>query len=161
MSPRIEGLENKFIKIVPGPGTYTPSSKKKDSFAYTFGLKPQVDFHYKFHSQIPGPGQYDDHARKTFSTLGASLGRCSKADILNKTQAIIPGPGNYEPINKDILAKNQSPKFGFGTGGRPDLATGAPSSLSKRSPSDGKNHSSSPSLRLKVPGPGEIGRAHV
>jgi hypothetical protein len=75
--------------------------------------------------------------------------------VLNKTQAIIPGPGRYEPLNKDILAKNHSPKFGFGTGGRPDLATGAPSSLSKqRSVSDGKGHSSSPTLRVNVPGPG-------
>lgn len=85
MSPRTEGLENKFIKIVPGPGAYTPASKKKDSFAYSFGLKPNVDFHHKFHSKIPGPGQYEERARKTFSTLGASLDRGSKADVMNKT----------------------------------------------------------------------------
>ena len=154
MSPRTEGLENKFIKIVPGPGAYTPASKNKDSFAYSFGLKPTTDFHHKYHSQIPGPGNYDDKARKTFSTLGASLDRGSKADALNKTQAIVPGPGRYQPTTNDIIAKNYSPKYGFGTGGRPDLATGAPSSLSKRSLSDGKGHSSSPTLRLIVPGPG-------
>jgi hypothetical protein len=154
MSPRVEGLENKFIKIVPGPGAYTPSSKKKEDYAFSFGLKPNVDFHHKFHSKIPGPGQYDDRARKTFSTLGASLDRGPMGVMLNKTQAIIPGPGRYQPTNVDILAKNYSPKYGFGSGGRPDLATGAPSSVGKRSLSDGKGHSSSPTLRLNVPGPG-------
>ena len=73
---------------------------------------------------------------------------------MNKTQAIIPGPGRYELPTKDILAKNHSPKYGFGSGGRPDLATGAPTSVGKRSLSDGKGHSSSPTLRVNVPGPG-------
>ena len=104
MSPRTEGLENKFIKIVPGPGAYTPASKKKEDYAFSFGLKPNVDFHHKFHSQIPGPGQYESRGRKTFSTLGASLDRGSKADIMNKTQAIIPGPGRYQPANPDIVS---------------------------------------------------------
>ncbi len=73
---------------------------------------------------------------------------------MNKTQAIIPGPGKYQPGNTNLTSANHSPKYGFGTGGRPDLATGAPSSLSRRSNSDGKGHSSSPTLRLNVPGPG-------
>lgn len=73
---------------------------------------------------------------------------------MNKTQALIPGPGKYQPANTNLTSANHSPKYGFGTGGRPDLATGAPSSLGKRSVSDGKGHSSSPNLRLNVPGPG-------
>jgi len=154
MSPRTEGLENKFIKIVPGPGAYTPASKRQDNYSFSFGLKPNVDFHHKYHSKIPGPGTYEERARKTFSTLGASLDRGNKNESMNKTQAIIPGPGRYELPTKDILAKNHSPKYGFGSGGRPDLATGAPSSIGKRSLSDGKGHSSSPTLRVNVPGPG-------
>lgn len=52
------------------------------------------------------------------------------------------------------MAKNDNPKYGFGSGGRPDLATGAPTNVNTRSHSDGKGHSSSPTLRVNVPGPG-------
>lgn len=78
MSPRTDNLDNKFIKIVPGPGAYTPSSTKKDDYKFIFGLKANVDFHHKYHSKIPGPGTYEEKARKTFSTLGASLDRGNK-----------------------------------------------------------------------------------
>jgi Sperm-tail PG-rich repeat len=99
---------------------------------------------------------YDDKLRKTLSKMGASLDRSNRGSSMNKTQAIIPGPGRYQPSTTDLMQRNYAPKYGFGTGGRPDLATGAPTNLntSKRSLSDGKStHSASPS-RLNVPGPG-------
>jgi hypothetical protein len=135
MSPRIDNLDNKFIKIVPGPGAYTPASGKKSNFSYSFGLKPETDFHNKYHSSIPGPGTYDDRARQTLSKMGASLDRSHRGNSMNKTQAIIPGPGRYQPSTTDLMRSNFAPKYGFGSGGRPDLATGAPTNVktSKRS----------------------------
>lgn len=156
MSPRIDNLDNKFIKIVPGPGAYTPGTKKNSNYAYSFGLKPDTDFHHKYHSSIPGPGTYDDKARQTLSKMGASLDRSNRQGSMNKTQAIIPGPGRYQPSTTDLMRSNYAPKYGFGSGGRPDLATGAPTNIatSKRSLSDSKSTQSQSPSRLLVPGPG-------
>jgi hypothetical protein len=75
---------------------------------------------------------------------------------MNKTQEIIPGPGRYQPSTTDLMRSNYAPKYGFGSGGRPDLATGAPTNvaMSKRSISDSKSTKSQSPTRLLVPGPG-------
>jgi Sperm-tail PG-rich repeat len=78
-------MGNKFIKIVPGPGAYSPEEKKRTSYSFSFGLKPSVDYHSKYHSTIPGPGSYNSRAVRTFSTQGASLDKSEREKLLNKT----------------------------------------------------------------------------
>ena len=64
----------------------------------------------------PGPGQYDlqnkdngnMHTSKKFS-----VGTGQRGDMASKS--IAPGPGNY---GTTFANKNQSPRFGFGSGGR-------------------------------------------
>jgi hypothetical protein len=85
MSPRIDNLGNKFIKIVPGPGAYSPGEKRKSNYSYSFGLKASIDYQSKYLSNVPGPGTYDSRARKTFSTVGASLDHAEREKLMNKT----------------------------------------------------------------------------
>ena len=141
LSPRIEDLGNKFIKIVPGPGAYSPEKEKRTSYSFSFGLKPGVDYHSKYHSTIPGPGTYNSRAVRTFSTQGASLDKSEREKMLNKTQALVPGPGRYQPSTVDLIQKNDAPKFGFGTSTRVDIAGGNPGHIhnSSASISDGKS----------------------
>lgn len=152
LSPRIEDLGNKFIKIVPGPGAYTPGEKRKENYQYSFGLKPSVDYHSKYFSSIPGPGTYNQKAIRTFSTVGASLDKGEREKLLNKTQALIPGPGRYQPSTVDLISRNDAPKYGFGTSTRADIGGGP----SKRSLSDrgGKGDTSLSNFKPLVPGPG-------
>lgn len=58
LSPRIEDMGNKFIRIVPGPGQYSPRVNKQENYAYSFGLKPSVDYQSKYLGTVPGPGTY-------------------------------------------------------------------------------------------------------
>lgn len=68
----------------------------------------------------PGPGHYDlqnkdngnMHSPKKFS-----MGSSQRGDLAAKS--IAPGPGNY---GTTFANKNQSPRFGFGSGGRSDMA---------------------------------------
>jgi len=59
LSPRIEDLGNKFKKLVPGPGAYSPGEKRRSNYSFSFGLKAMVDYPSKYHSSVPGPGQYE------------------------------------------------------------------------------------------------------
>lgn len=153
LSPRIEDLGNKFIRIVPGPGAYTPGEgRKQNNYSFSFGLKPSVDYHSKYFSSIPGPGTYNSKAVRTFSTVGASLDKGEREKLLNKTQSLVPGPGRYQPSTVDLISRNDAPKYGFGTSTRVDIA-GGPSkrSLSERG---GKGETSIVTLKPLVPGPG-------
>lgn len=79
-------MGNKFIKVVPGPGTYSPDNKKKENYSFSFGLKPTLDYHSKYFSSIPGPGTYEGgRAVRTFSTVGASLDKGEREKLMNKT----------------------------------------------------------------------------
>lgn len=95
LSPKIEDIGNKFIKIVPGPGTYTLTENKRANYSFSFGIRPSVDFHSKYNKSIPGPGTYHQKALRTFSHIGASLDKGGRESSMNKTQIIVPGPGRY------------------------------------------------------------------
>jgi hypothetical protein len=152
LSPRIEDLGNKFIKIVPGPGSYTPSEKRKANLSFSFGLKPSVDFHIKYQKSIPGPGSYSSRAIKTFNTVGASLDKSERKKLISKMQEIVPGPGRYQPPPLNVVARNAAPRWGFGTSERPDIGGG----LSKATLSaDGRSENQSTvSFKSPRPGPG-------
>jgi len=151
-------LGNKFIKLVPGPGAYTPATNRKENYSFSFGLKPSVDFHNKYFSSIPGPGTYEgQRALRTFSTVGASLDKSQREKLMNKTQAFVPGPGRYQPYTSELISRNDAPKYGFGTSMRADISGGSGGGLNKRTLSHdaGKLDSTSVvSLKPLVPGPG-------
>jgi hypothetical protein len=113
-----------------------------------------VDYQSKYLGSIPGPGQYEGRFNKTFSTLGASLDHSQRQGLTNKMQAIVPGPGRYEPSPHSEITKNDQPKFGFGTGLRADLTTGTLSGgiHSKRNLSEAG--STMTSMKGRPPGPG-------
>ena len=153
LSPRIDNLENKFIKIVPGPGAYSPGEKKQQNYSFSFGLKPSVDYPTKYLGGIPGPGTYDSRAIRTFSTMGASLDHGDKTQLLNKTQAIVPGPGQYQPTSAELIIKNDNPKYGFGTSIRADIGGRTGGNIhSKRNLSE--TGDSIATYNPLVPGPG-------
>lgn len=143
---------------MPGPGTYYPAVKKQENYSFSFGLKPSVDFHNKYFSSIPGPGTYEgQRAIRTFSKVGASLDKGERDKSLNKTQAIVPGPGRYQAATAYLISRNDAPKYGFGTSMRADIAGGPGGGLhSKRTLSldGGGDNQSVMSLKPLVPGPG-------
>lgn len=47
LSPKISDDTDKFRRLVPGPGSYTPNMLKQADFSYSFGLKTSVDFKAK------------------------------------------------------------------------------------------------------------------
>ena len=106
MSPRVGSNDNKFIKIVPGPGAYSPTQRHRQNFSFSFGLKPSVDYQSKYLSTLPGPGQYEGRGKKTFSTVGASLDQSKRQELASKTLAFVPGPGRYEPVTPADIIKN-------------------------------------------------------
>jgi len=61
------------LRLIPGPGTYTPSISKIADFSFSFGLKPVNDLHIKYVKSIPGPGAYINNLKPSFSRIGASL----------------------------------------------------------------------------------------
>lgn len=66
----------------------------------------------------PGPGQYDlqnkDNANMMRSTK-YSIGTGSRDQVVAKSVALVPGPGNY---SSTLFDKMKSPMYGFGSGTR-------------------------------------------
>ncbi|CDW79820.1 UNKNOWN [Stylonychia lemnae] len=145
LSPRIESNVTDIVRLIPGPGAYTPALQKRADFSFSFGLKPVTDLHVKYVKSIPGPGAYHQNFKSNFSKIGASLDK-SVADLSNKTVRLVPGPGAYEPSNISLISRNSAPKYGFGTSDR-RATTSHESTKSKR---DGQINSSS-----ILPGPGQ------
>lgn len=78
--------ENRYKKYLPGPGSYSPRELKKENYRFSFGVKASVDYTSKYKKIVPGPGAYnDDLETKTFSKIGASIGKSSRHMSLNKT----------------------------------------------------------------------------
>jgi len=117
LSPRISPDDSKIVRLIPGPGAYTPAVQKNANFSFSFGLKPANDLHIKYVKSIPGPGAYINNLKPSFSRIGASLDK-SSADLTNKTVRLVPGPGAYNPSNISLISRNSAPKYGFGTSER-------------------------------------------
>ena len=50
-----------------------------------------------------------------------SMGTEKRDQALNKTQVIVPGPGQYNSIDNVNNVLTSAPKFGFGSGKREDV----------------------------------------
>lgn len=105
--------------ISPGAGTYQIPSKVGEGSKFVMGAKlnNEENAHVK---KNPGPGQYDlqnkdnsnMHSPKKFS-----MGSSQRGPLAAKS--IAPGPGNY---GTSFIDKQQSPRFGFGSGSRSDMS---------------------------------------
>jgi len=106
---------NKSKALVPGPGNYSPLPQKRDA-QFSFGKRLGKGF---TQTATPGPGAYDFIATRV---RGAAITKDKRiGDIMNKTQIIVPGPGQYEK-EVDSLSRNSRPKFGFGHSQRASTA---------------------------------------
>jgi len=106
-------LEKK-VTVVPGPGNYSPDSRKVEAaiaHAFTFGSRSgSVDAaKSKSSSKIlpPGPGNYD--LGSTFDKKAPVFGTEQRANIEGKQKVKNPGPGAYEPVN--AVGKNKAPNY--------------------------------------------------
>jgi hypothetical protein len=136
---RIKGKrENKFKKMVPGPGTYDPShdriSIKKTIPAISIGTAHRSELHNT--NPFPGPGSYQHKKYRKKGNPKFSFGKEKRKKMeFNQTT---PGPGN-----------NASNLGNYEVGGLFDtgLSKGLAYSMSSKRPISAKG-------TLNMPGPG-------
>lgn len=112
---------NKGAEKVPGPNNYNiPSRAVEGPQIHMHARTDKVDQNLK--KNVPGPGNYDlqnSPNNRHNKSASYSLGTSTRVDIGVKKQEYKPGPGNY---NQDKDFKRTSPKFGFGSEKRPEVA---------------------------------------
>lgn len=115
-------LVSKLILSNPGPGQYADSNNetlKRAAPKYRFGSSKRGDEGItKIKAMIPGPGQYAFAPKVGAEAPKYSL-TARRPDTSPTVGKYSPGPGNYNP--SDNYAKNQAPKYRFGSSTRKDL----------------------------------------
>ena len=112
---------NRDAPNFPGAGSYTLPSKMSESQKYSMGARLRNDMSPM--KNIPGPGQYDLQNKDNANFKNSkkfSVGTSQRGSLTNRSLNV-PGPGNYQD---SLYHKNQSPRYGFGSGKRPAMGKG-------------------------------------
>lgn len=113
-------MENKAVKIVPGPGTHSPDFKKLKGAAPNFGFgsegRADIAGKSKF---VPGAGTYSIPSRIGSEGPKNTMHATITYSPERKEGSYKPGPGNYDPDSNKI--KKKEPAYKLGTGLREDL----------------------------------------
>eukprot|EP00931_Biecheleriopsis_adriatica_P028966 TRINITY_DN1725_c0_g1_i3.p1 TRINITY_DN1725_c0_g1~~TRINITY_DN1725_c0_g1_i3.p1 ORF type:complete len:315 (+),score=50.04 TRINITY_DN1725_c0_g1_i3:112-1056(+) len=113
------GLSTSPTKKQPGPGAYNPKDPTLTAPKVGFGGSGPA--RGPVHDEMgPGPGAYEMRSSLGKGLMFTARGRQPSSYMRSRSQ---PGPGAYDPKNNSVYMT--SPKCGFGTSTRTDIAGAA------------------------------------
>eukprot|EP00927_Polykrikos_kofoidii_P066226 TRINITY_DN61864_c0_g1_i1.p1 TRINITY_DN61864_c0_g1~~TRINITY_DN61864_c0_g1_i1.p1 ORF type:complete len:469 (+),score=41.03 TRINITY_DN61864_c0_g1_i1:104-1408(+) len=100
----------------PGPGQYNSNGQlNKASPRHSFGTAVRGSSGGPGHRETsPGPGTYTQSGR--MGVEGPKFSAGARQNAIKSADT--PGPGSYQVADRDNIAKQASPRFGFGTSTR-------------------------------------------